>query len=229
MQATCRMCGSPSLRSRDHVQGYQFVECGICGFVFAPCITDDHAADHHPAPSLGASQWGRGSGEFLEPALELIGPGSSLRILDFGTGCSAGPFALAERGHDVTSVDVTPPVHGGLGRAAESRLDLGLPHEHFDLVFSYQTFEHLPEPLPILLELCRLTVPGGLVMVHTDMEVPERQGGFARWRYVTPPSHCSFYSHRTFRVFCANHGLQMAHASPTAVILRRPARKVQAA
>lgn len=43
---------------------------------------------------------------------------------------------------------------------------LGLPDAHFDLLYSYNTFEHLRDPGACLRELARLCRPGGLI--HLD-------------------------------------------------------------
>lgn len=69
-------------------------------------------------------------------------------------------------------------------------------------MFSYQTFEHLPEPRPFLVELLRLTRrDGGSFSFIPIMETPEREAGFADWWYVMLSDHCAFYRHRTFERF----------------------------
>ena len=72
-------------------------------------------------------------------------------------------------------------------RQIQNGITLALAPDQFDLAFAFQVLEHLPEPRLVLDQLVRLTRPGGLVLVHTDMDTRERAGGFERWWYVTPP------------------------------------------
>lgn len=98
-----------------------------------------------------------------------------------------------------------PPLRIGLGAAA---------------ALAFQVFEHLPEPRPALAELLRLTRPGGLVLVHTDMEAPERdERGFTGWWYVAPPDHCCLFRHRTFAVPLAGTPHRIVWRDPKSVLI----------
>lgn len=198
----CRMYLGIDLQPTGTVSGFEFVTCAPCAFSFAPVIRPDtlqtaYSSGWHSHLD-GAPQTGWANPSFLEPALQLVDTARVLNILDFGTGHSLIPDILRSRGHRVTAVDIVPPAWPHPDRLTGLLLDLKLPAESFDLAFAFQVFEHLPEPRPILDELLRLTRPGGIVLIHTDMEVPDREQGIENWWYVTPPDRCSFFRHRTF-------------------------------
>lgn len=223
----CRACGGRVLEPLGRVKGYDFVECATCAFAFAPAITprvlEELYAKGYHGPEEGAPEagWAPDEAEFLAPALERLGEGP-LRILDFGTGQSRVPDALRAMGHRCVAVDVAPPEREHPDRLTGNLLDLDLPPS-FDLAYSYQVFEHLPEPRPYLRRLLALTRPEGFVLVHTDMETREREEGFTKWWYVTPPDHCSFYRHRTFDAMLAGTPHRVVHRSPEVVLVRKAA------
>ena len=72
------------------------------------------------------------------------GPGEAL---DFGPGGSHLALIAAQRGFDVTAVDLEPVtwpyVHPGLRFIRGDILKLPLPEEHFDLVINCSTVEHV--------------------------------------------------------------------------------------
>lgn len=190
---SCKWCSSKSLKDQGEVKGFIFVECRSCGFTFCPYISQEfmdrlygqgYHANEEKVPGHGWSRVG-----FLEPVLKRYGPEESLRILDFGCGQSKVPKKLREMGHKVLGVDVTPPRHPHPDRITRNLPDLQLAPEQFDVVYSFQVFEHLSEPAPIFRELIRITKPGGYILIHTDMETPERKEGFSNWWYVLPPDH----------------------------------------
>jgi SAM-dependent methyltransferase len=213
-----------SCRPLAAVGWFRFVECGHCGFVFAPAVRQDamvraYERGHH-GPDDGAPDVGWASLEFLGPALDRLGGRWRLNILDFGCGQSYVPAALRAEGHRVVAVDLAPPLQPHPDRLTGDLRTLKLAPGTFDLAFAFQVFEHLPEPRPFLDELLRLTRPGGLVLVHTDMETAERARGFARWWYVAPPDHCAFYRHRTFEVYLAGTPHRLSWRDPKAVLIQ---------
>ena len=218
------MCRGSDLRPAGIVSNYVFVTCAACGFAFAPAIRPQaletaYSSGWHSHLD-GAPQTGWADPSFLEPALRLVDTGRALDILDFGTGQSLIPDILRGWGHRVIAVDIVPPARPHPDRLTGSLPDLRLPAQSFDLVFAFQVFEHLPEPRPILDELLRLTRPGGIVLIHTDMEVPDREQGLEAWWYVTPPDHCSFFRHRTFEAVLEGTARHVARRDPKMIAIR---------
>lgn len=220
------MCACERVGPAGRVGGYAFVECECCRFVFAPEVTSRSTGGAYtsvyvsPEGQAPTSGWSVDDG-FLRPAFALAPTRRPLRILDFGAGESLADDLLRQRGHRVIGLDLAPPRIPHPDRWTGDLLGMRLPSDDFDLLFSFQVFEHLPEPRPILEELLRIARPHAPVLLHTDMEMPEREPGFEQWWYVMPPDHCSFYRHRTFEVFVDGTPHRLAWADDKRVVLLR--------
>jgi ubiquinone/menaquinone biosynthesis C-methylase UbiE len=121
---------------------------------------------------LKLEQWHR-------DALSLAPPLASLRVLEVG--CGAGDFAvyLARADAQVWAVDFSS-VAIGLARARAQRqgasvdfeiADAGalpFPDASFDLVFSCECLEHVPDPPLALGEMYRVLRPGGRLVLTTE-------------------------------------------------------------
>ena len=227
-ELACRWCGSRHLEEAGEVKGYHFVECLNCCFTFCPSLTQEamerrYAQGYH-ASEEGVPKKGWSKTNFLAPVLEFYPSDTKLRILDFGSGQSVVPDELRKQGHKVIAVDVTEPLHPHPDRLTGKITDLKLEPDQFDLVYSFQVFEHLPEPRPVFEELLRLTKPGGYLLIHTDMEPPERQEGFEQWWYVLPPDHCSFYKKETFEWLLEESPHELVEAEAKHVIIQKNGR-----
>lgn len=117
--------------------------------------------------------------QWHEDALTAAGGIAGARVLEVG--CGAGDFAvhLARLGADVTAVDFSPAAveiaqgkTGGDG--ANVRLltadaqHLPFENESFDIVFSCECLEHLPDPQQALREMARVCRPGGKLALTTE-------------------------------------------------------------
>lgn len=219
----CRACSKSLLVPAEIVRGFSFLECTNCGFVFAPDITGEIAlryADGYHGADDGAPAIGWASTEFLEPALARL-PDEPLTILDHGCGESVIPAALRDQGHRVVGIDIAPPSRPDPDRRIGAVEKTSFGGLRFDLVYSFQVFEHLPEPRPVFERLLDLTRPGGLLLIHTDMETPERAGGLADWWYASPPDHCASYRPRTFEEMLPAEAGELEWADEKAVLIRR--------
>jgi SAM-dependent methyltransferase len=109
-------------------------------------------------------------------ALERARLRPAARLLDAGCGASIFPVYLARQGHQVTAVDLAPPV--GLDRAHGVSIDyvragitaLPFADDSFDTVFCISVIEHLGHAgVPLALqELRRVLRLGGQLLVTTD-------------------------------------------------------------
>ena len=94
--------------------------------------------------------------------LDLVLPlARGKRVLDFGAG--SGTFArhLIAVGVDVTCVEPDPQL------LKDARRDTaGLADRSFDLVYSFNVLEHIPDDLAALAELRRVLKPGGRLVLY---------------------------------------------------------------
>jgi SAM-dependent methyltransferase len=90
-----------------------------------------------------------------------------LRILDIGAGDGMLGALLAAAGHDVTLCDLedwrTEPAKGLQFIATDCCVEIPRQSDEFDLVCSFNSFEHLVEPGNAFEEIVRVTRPGALM------------------------------------------------------------------
>jgi len=140
--------------------------------------------------------------------------GSTMRILDFGSGW--GFFLAAAQKHGWSAVGLEPlPACAAYARAAfgvevvtDTLHDDTFPPESFNAVTSFQVFEHLPDPLENARILHGLLRKGGVILI----EVPN----FDTWSMkVLGPrhrhfvqDHVNFFSIDTLSRLLANVGFE---------------------
>ena len=117
--------------------------------------------------------------QWHEDALAISPPLAGKQVLEVG--CGAGDFAahLAREGAEVTAVDFSCTVIGiarertaaGHAKVCFSTADaqnLPFAAESFDLVFSCECLEHLPDPQQALREMARVLRRGGRLVLTTE-------------------------------------------------------------
>jgi ubiquinone/menaquinone biosynthesis C-methylase UbiE len=116
--------------------------------------------------------------------LDQLPPG---RVLDAACGTGRHTAYLADRGHHVIGVDVTPAMldraRTKLATSSEVDLILGdlrrlpLPDNAVDVTVCALALTHLTDPSPAILELGRVTRPGGRILL-SDVHPAMTQLGF---------------------------------------------------
>ena len=115
-----------------------------------------------------------GAPEFiLDQAGELAGP-----VLDVGTGTGITARALANRGLDVVSVDLSsddqqvaafltddPRISGRIRYVLSDAASLPVPDRHFGAAVVVDALHHLDTGASVLRELLRVVKPGGLLLL----------------------------------------------------------------
>jgi 2-polyprenyl-3-methyl-5-hydroxy-6-metoxy-1,4-benzoquinol methylase len=140
------------------------------------------------------------AGERLLDLRRFISEGRLLEV-----GCSTGEFLLVARScFTVTGVEADQfASRVALSRGIDCRTgaiaDVGLDDSSFDVAVLYHVFEHFRDPRQELVQLRRLIVPGGCLVIETpDVETIWFRLLGARWRQIIP-DHLFFFSPETLR------------------------------
>jgi 2-polyprenyl-3-methyl-5-hydroxy-6-metoxy-1,4-benzoquinol methylase len=126
--------------------------------------------DTHTGPPLPLAEW-------REMALAMLGSVQGLRVLDVG--CARGGFcrALADRGANVTGVDLSPRavelarerVAGTSARIeVADAYELPFADDSFDVVSALETPHHVADVDALLAECARVLRPGGRIVLSTE-------------------------------------------------------------
>ena len=189
---------------------YYFL-CPSCGFLFAPefsvWTTEDFSrfiynADYHRVdPDFDGTR----AKVNAEGLLKLFPDYQGIHHLDYGGGDGQLSRILQSAGWDSTSYD---PYAGN---------DKQLPEgARFNLITSFEVFEHVADPHPLLASLTSRLADPGLLLFSTmlsdgHLQRPRR----IDWWYISPRNgHISIYATETLRTLAARYGYQCASPRP---------------
>jgi SAM-dependent methyltransferase len=119
--------------------------------------------------------------------------GAPLTLVDFGSGSTFFPFAMARGGARVRCFDNDPAsvrdLHSAIAALSaapgnvvvqQNGARLPLDDGAADAAYSISVLEHMDDPVPIVAELARVLKPGGLLVLTMDIDVEGDAG-------VSPP------------------------------------------
>jgi len=193
----CRVCASVATLWMDRGD-LALHRCGSCGFISGQplrCIPPEQEYENYycdPVPSAPEARYG----EWLARAEAEVGRG---RLLEVGAGVGGFVRVALARGWKVDATEISG---SGLKMLRETGATVftgdvgaaGYPEGMFDLVVSLEVLEHLPIPLDHLHELCRVTRPGGLLLLTTpNFNGLSRRWLGIRWR-VIDPEHLGYFT-----------------------------------
>jgi SAM-dependent methyltransferase len=149
---------------------------------------------------------------FLEAARALA---PRAEVLEIGTGTGGMLHTLLERGIDARGVEISPALiaesrrwYGDLPVEAVTGVSLPFTDAAFDLVVSFDVFEHIRDSDAHLREVARVLRPGGRYLVQTPSKWPNtlfetiRWKSFTRWR----DDHCALHTPGQLRRRLEAHG-----------------------
>jgi SAM-dependent methyltransferase len=149
---------------------------------------------------------------FLEAAGALT-PGAD--VLEIGTGTGGMLHALLERGVRARGVEINPALiaesrkwFGDLPVQPVSGVELPFPDASFDLVLSFDVFEHIRDSDAHLREVSRVLRPGGRYLLQTPSRWPNTVFETIRWRSFTRwrDDHCALHTPAALRRRLESHG-----------------------
>ena len=139
--------------------------------------------------------------EFLDRS-GLLSPDA--RILEIGSGQGALLHALRTRGIEAVGVETSPDRvaearsrFGTLPIEQTSGITLPFPDGAFDLVLSFDVFEHIPDSDAHLAEVRRVLKPSGWYLLQTPSKWSNTIFETIRWRSLTRwrDDHCALHSY----------------------------------
>jgi len=168
-------------------------------------------------PPQGPAQFGN-----LDANLRFINQTGVLRpgvrVLEIGSGTGTLLSRLRGRGVDITGVDVNADLvaearrwHGELPIQQVQGTSLPFPSRSFDVVMSFDVFEHISDSDAHLREVRRVLRPGGTYLIQTPNKWTNVVFETIRWRSFTRfrEDHCSLHSLAELRARLARHGFQV--------------------
>jgi SAM-dependent methyltransferase len=170
-----------------------------------------------PVPASVSTEFGNldANLRFLQDT-GLVRP--SLRALEIGCGGGSLLHKLKTSGLDIIGVETSPErieeshrAYGPLPIQHISGSSLPFPDECFDMVLSFDVFEHIPDSDAHLAEVRRVLKPGGWYLLQTPNKWTNAIFETIRWRSFSKwkVDHCSLHSHTQLRDRLARHGFDV--------------------
>jgi SAM-dependent methyltransferase len=122
------------------------------------------------------------------------------RILDYGGGNGTFCAALRDAGFPVAvTFDPMVPEHATL------------PEGKFDLVTSFETIEHMPDPAAAIASILEFMAEPGIVFFTTSLQPADIEKQRLDWWYAAPRNgHVSLFSRDALRRAWGRHGYKVA-------------------
>jgi SAM-dependent methyltransferase len=153
--------------------------------------------------------------------IDSLGLNKSSKILDFG--CTNGVFVMALEdagflngyGYDIAEELVDEGQRRGL-RLFTGRIDelAAAEHDSFDLVISYNVFEHLAEPKTVLASLQHLLRKDAHLVISVPF-IKSLQARLLKEKspIVDPPFHIHYFTRKSAARLLSEHGFEVLRMS----------------
>lgn len=169
--------------------------------------------DHTSAPA-GPAHFGNfeANARFLELS-GVVRPDAEM--LEIGSGTGSLLQRLLGQGHRIRGVEINRKLiaesrrwHGDLPIQLVEGVRLPFPDASFDIVLSFDVFEHIADSDGHLAEVRRVLRPGGYYLMQTPNKWANVVFETIRWRSFTRfrEDHCSLHTLRQLRARLRRHG-----------------------
>ena len=139
------------------------------------------------------------------------------KLLEVGCGKGRLIKHLLDAGHDVRGcemnqfmLDESSRLYGPLPIDQVDGTSLPYPAATFDILMSFDVFEHIPDSDAHLVEVSRVLRPGGSYLLQTPNRWTNTVFETIRWHSLTAwrQDHCSLHSAREVRSRLSKHGFE---------------------
>lgn len=154
--------------------------------------------------------------ERAEVMLQLVPEGHKdlRRFLDLGAWDGMSCAALEQMGKETVGVDIR--AEGFAEQAARSGVDflqmdaaaLGFDDDSFDFIFSFNSFEHFPEPDRALDEAVRVVRPGGYIYLNFGPLYWSAKGAH-QFRTIHVPYNQCLFTKELLTDYAADEGIEL--------------------
>jgi 2-polyprenyl-3-methyl-5-hydroxy-6-metoxy-1,4-benzoquinol methylase len=205
---------------------YRVVLCQQCDFIYQDPILDekgmqtlyedwiDHQQSLQKKQTAGTALYRQYAGQIQTLAHLLKQRPDQIRILDYGMGWGYWSRMAQAHGFDVIGFELSKQRREYAHKMGITVID-ELPTElaGFDCVYANQVFEHLPDPMQALADICRQLKPQGIVYIR----VPdgrgiaaglEQHGWTPDFGAIHPLEHINCFTRKTLISFAAKAGLK---------------------
>lgn len=138
------------------------------------------------------------------------------RVLDAGAGVGYFSAALTDLGADLVAIDMGQRLLARIREkcavpsAVSSVLNLPFPDRYFDLVLCTEVIEHTTDPQKAVVELCRVTAEGGVLLVTTPNRLWHPAIALATALHLRPyHGHENWVRYPELRHWITSAGLQI--------------------
>ena len=221
-------CGRVALQSLQSAS-YRVALCEDCEFVYQDSILDergmqtlyedwiDQEQSLQRKQTANSQRYRQYAGQIQTLAGLLNQRPDQSRILDYGMGWGYWSRMAQAHGFDVVGFELSKQRSDYARQMGVTVID-ALPASlaGFDCVYANQVFEHLPDPMQALMDICQQLKPEGIVYIR----VPDGRGVVARLEQrgwspelpelgaIHPLEHINCFTRRTLLSFAAKAGLK---------------------
>ena len=206
---------------------YQVLYCRGCDFIYQDPILDndamlllyqewvDQVASLDKKKNMGASRCRQYAGQLRTLQRLFSKPPAQVRVLDYGMGWGYWCQMARAAGFDVAGYELSAERAQHARQLGIRVIDqLGRGAGKYDFIYANQVFEHLPEPLEVLRELCACLHADGIVYLRVPdgRNVVKRLQGHG-WKpeldAIHPLEHINCFTRGTLIKLAAAAGLRL--------------------
>lgn len=135
-------------------------------------------------------------------------------FLDLGAWDGMSCAALQQMGKRSVGIDIRAEgfeqaaAHSGVAFLQMDAAELGFTENSFDFAFSYNSFEHFPDPEAVLCEAIRVVRPGGFIYLEFGPLYWSEKGAH-QFRAINVPYNQCLFSRETLEAYAAAEGLEL--------------------